>query len=218
MGQNLIIAGATGLVGSEVLRLIKVNQQIDRVITVGRRPPDVVAENFQFIPYDFTSALPLADGSLPNLVGICALGTTIRQAGSQEAFRQVDYEYVRKFAVEMRRLGAQSLHVVTAHGASAKSGIFYNRVKGEIEEALKAMNFPRLHIYHPSLLLGDRKEHRVGEGAATFAAKILGPVFKLPGLNAIQPTPATHLAEFILKKVRSDEPGATHSNLEIMRS
>lgn len=187
------------------------------VFALGRRAPEISDKRIHFVPYDFQSAVQWGAQKPQKPVAICTLGTTIKVAGSQEAFRKVDHDFVIRFAQIAIDCGATSLHVVTAHGVSPKSPIFYNRVKGEVEEELKSMGLPALHIYRPSLLLGERTEKRAGEGAATVIAKFLNPVFSLPGLKNIQPTPADKLAAFILKTAAEAGTGNfIHSNLDIM--
>jgi uncharacterized protein YbjT (DUF2867 family) len=214
--MDYVLAGATGLVGTEVLRQLAKDAQ-NRVFCLGRRAPEISGPSVHFVEWDFERPIqwPREKPKTPH--AICTLGTTIKKAGSQEAFRRVDLEFVLQFAREMQKIGAQSLHVVTAHGASASSVIFYNRVKGEVEHQLSQLGLPALHIYRPSLLLGHRREHRAGEGAATVMAKLLGPVFKLPGLSHVEPTPADRLAQFILRQCNGAAAGKhIHSNYEIL--
>ena len=108
---------------------------------------------------------------LPQLSGkvdtaFCCLGSTIKQAGSQEAFRAIDHDLVLAFAERARALGARHLLVISALGADANSTVFYNKVKGEMEQALRAQGWPQLTIVRPSLLLGARQEFRLGERLA----------------------------------------------------
>lgn len=214
--MDYLIAGGTGMVGAEVIA------QLDRIsgaliFALGRRAPEQKSEKIFFVQWDFLSAPQWGTERPVAPVAICTLGTTIKTAGSQEAFRKVDFDFVLRFTEEAVKLAAPSLHVVTAHGASASSGIFYNRVKGELEQALQKMQLPAVHIYRPSLLLGNRREHRAGEGVATAAAKFLAPLFKLPGLSAVQPTPADRLAAYMLKMAQQPGSGfVVHSNYEIM--
>lgn len=216
MKQDYIIAGATGLVGSEVVRQLGVSNT-HSIYCLGRRAPEASGQNIHFVPWDFSSAVKWSGAKPQAPIAICALGTTIKVAGSQAAFRKVDFEFVVSFAELALALGARSLHLVTAHGASATSGIFYNRVKGEVEAKVMQLALPALHIYRPSLLLGDRKEHRSGEKIASVAAKVLSPLFKLPGLDALQPTPADKLAAYIIKTSHSETLGNhVHSNAAIM--
>lgn len=213
---DYLLAGGTGLVGSEVIRQLLNSTETGTVICLGRRPIDSADKRLQNVSYDFTGQMKIT-AKPKSPVAICTLGTTIKQAGSQEAFRKVDFDFVLDFGHQAEDLGALSLHVVTAHGAAKDSMIFYNRVKGEIETALRALRIPAIHIYRPSLLIGNRAEHRAGEGFATAAAKVLSPLFRLPGLNAVKPTPADHLAAFILQTAKKTETGYfIHSNAEIM--
>jgi uncharacterized protein YbjT (DUF2867 family) len=111
---------------------------------------------------------------------ICAIGTTIRQAGSRTHFRAVDLEYPLDFARLGRRRGCSHFLVVSALGANPRSRIFYNRVKGELEESLRTLDYPCLTIVRPSLLLGPRSEHRLGEEVAKRVSKWLGPLVPRP--------------------------------------
>ncbi|AFM11856.1 NAD-dependent epimerase/dehydratase family protein [Turneriella parva] len=217
MQTDYIIAGATGLVGTEVVKQL-IAQGGAEIWCLGRSAPGPESANLHFVPHSFTTSV-VWPGKKPTApIAICTLGTTIKKAGSQAAFRQVDYDFVVNFAAEALALGARSLHVVTAHGASPKSGIFYNRVKGEVEQKLMALNLPALHLYRPSLLIGDRKEHRTGEKLASVVTGVLSPLFKLPGLSSVQPTPAEALAAYIIKTSRSALAGShIHSNLQIMQ-
>jgi len=219
MAADYVIAGASGLVGGECVRLLSRDAEIKNIFCVGRRAIPNDDARVQFVPWDFSTQLAFAKNTPKKPIAICALGTTIKTAGSQEAFRKVDFDFVLRFAEEMQALGAESLHVVTAHGANADSMIFYNRVKGEIENRLQSLKLSELHIYHPSLLLGERREQRAGEGFATATAKFFSPLFKLPGLNAVAPTPVDRLAAFILAQCKQNTPGYhIHSNYEILHA
>ncbi|WP_040670540.1 Rossmann-fold NAD(P)-binding domain-containing protein, partial [Nitritalea halalkaliphila] len=103
------------------------------------------------------------------LHAFCALGTTIKQAGSQEKFRQIDQTFVLDFGKLCLRLGAKTFSYVSALGADHRSKVFYNRIKGETEAKLKELGFPHLLLHRPSLLLGDRDEFRFGESLAMYA-------------------------------------------------
>jgi uncharacterized protein YbjT (DUF2867 family) len=130
---------------------------------------------------------------------ICALGTTIKQAGSQERFREVDHDYPLTAARLGLAHGAHHYLLVSALGANAKSRIFYNRVKGELEHDLRALGYPSLTILRPSLLLGNRAEHRLGERIASRLAWLMPPRMK--------PVQATDVARTLLESARADAPG-----------
>jgi uncharacterized protein YbjT (DUF2867 family) len=119
----------------------------------------------------------------------CCLGTTIRVAGSQEAFRKVDFTYTIQVGAIGVKNGAEQLLLVSALGADLRSRIFYNRVKGEIEEAVCKLPYEGVQIFRPSLLLGDRKEFRLGEkigevGMKTFSFAMAGPFKKYRPIEA----------------------------------
>ncbi|MFY1020972.1 oxidoreductase [Ectopseudomonas khazarica] len=161
--QHILIAGATGLTGEHLLDRLLSEPTVARVLAPTRRP---LAAH----PHLENSVGEL-QGLLPQLSGqvdtaFCCLGSTIKQAGSQDAFRAIDHDLILAFARRARELGARHLVVISALGANPNSSVFYNRVKGETEEALKAMGWPQLTIARPSLLLGARHEFRLGERLA----------------------------------------------------
>lgn len=161
--QHIVIAGATGLTGEHLLDRLLSEPTVARVLAPSRRP---LASH----PH-LENPVGELDQLLPTLTGpvdtaFCCLGSTIKQAGSQEAFRAIDHDLVLAFARRARELGARHLVVISALGANPQSSVFYNRVKGETEEALKAMGWPQLTIARPSLLLGARREFRLGERLA----------------------------------------------------
>lgn len=149
--MNALVLGGTGLVGSELLRQLRTDASFDVVYAPGRTE----------------LASPLPPDIKPDVV-FCCVGTTIKVAGSQEAFRHVDHHLPVRMAQEMLGRGAQHYIVISAMGADVSSRVFYNRVKGEMEADLRALGYPMLTIVHPSLLLGDRKEPRLGEQIASF--------------------------------------------------
>lgn len=177
--QKVLLAGATGLTGEHLLDRLLSEPTISRVLAPTRRP---LAEHPHL-------ENPVGDPAvfLPQLAGrvdiaFCCLGTTIKQAGSENAFRAVDLDMVVAFSKRARELGARHLLVISAIGADAKSSVFYNRVKGEMEEALKQQDWPQLTIARPSLLIGERLQPRLGERlAAPFSRLIPG---KYKGIEA----------------------------------
>lgn len=157
-----LIAGASGLVGSCLLRQLLAAPEYDRVIALVRRPLELAHPKLTQVTADF-ALLEKVTADLRCDDAFCCLGTTIKQAGSQAAFRAVDHAAVLAFAWTARRSGATRFFVVSALGANAGSRVFYNRVKGETEEALEVLGFRTLAIFRPSLLLGPRRETRFGE-------------------------------------------------------
>lgn len=172
--HTALLAGATGLVGAEVLRRLLADPDYARVGILVRRPTGIGAPKLDQRVVDFDR---LGAAEFPAAEHVfCCLGTTIRAAGGQEAFRRVDFDYV--LAVARRALdgGATTFAVVSALGASARSGVFYNRVKGELEEALRALPYRSVVVLRPSLLAGPRAEHRPGE---RIALAVLGPLGRI---------------------------------------
>ena len=161
--MTALLAGATGLVGREIAVQWRGSGRLHLLV---RRPLEHLAANQTQHVVDFAELPPLPRAQ----EAFCALGTTIKVAGSRPAFRAVDFDAVLAFARAARAAGASRFGVVSALGADATSGVFYNRVKGEMEAALAEIGFARLVIARPSLLVGDRaaagQHARTGEGLA----------------------------------------------------
>ncbi len=185
--KTALIAGASGLVGRCLLQDLLDAREYDRIIALGRRPLEVEHPKLTQFTADF-AALDQVTGELRADDAFCCLGTTIRQAGSREAFRAVDHGAVLAFAWAAQRAGARRFFTVSALGADPDSRIFYNRVKGECEVALRVLRFATLGLFRPSLLLGKRREFRPGEkimaGVLWFAEPLL--VGRLARYRAIE--------------------------------
>ncbi|MCQ3018706.1 oxidoreductase [Pseudomonas tremae] len=168
--QHILLAGATGLTGEHLLDRLLNEPTVSRVLAPTRRP---LAEHphLENPVGDLTALLPALDGRVD--IAFCCLGTTIKQAGSQNAFKAVDLDLVVAFAQRARELGARHLLVISAIGADPKSSTFYNRIKGETEQALRAQDWPQLTIARPSLLVGSRSETRWVEQLAAPIAKLI---------------------------------------------
>ena len=171
--SQVLITGATGLVGGHLLRMLLNAPGVKSVAAPTRRPLADISGVFN--PHDPQLTDALAQVVDPIDIVFCCLGTTRREAGSKEAFVHADYTLVIDTALVGKKLGAQHMLVVSAMGANAHSPFFYNRVKGEMEEALIAQQWPRLTIARPSMLIGEREKKRTGE-------TLLAPLFSLlPG-------------------------------------
>ncbi|HEY2000641.1 NAD(P)H-binding protein [Paraburkholderia sp.] len=169
--QTVLLLGGTGLVGSAALRLLARDDRVAEVRVLVRRAAGAATAGLDatnrvvehMIDYDW----PDADSEIFDVDAvICALGTTIRTAGSQAAFRKVDYEYPLRIAGIARRHGATHFAMVTAIGADPHARTFYSRVKGNVEEAVKKLDYPVLTIIRPSFLMGERTESRPLESIA----------------------------------------------------
>ena len=168
-----VIAGTTGLIGSTLLDLLLDDSAYSKVIALTRKPLEKVHPKLHTLVVNFDMLDEYADHLKGDDI-FCCLGTTIKQAGSQEAFRMVDYDYPVKIASIAKSQGARQYLLVTSLGSDKNSSIFYNRVKGEVEEAIKAVGFEGFHIFQPSMLLGERKEKRSGESAGKWVMTTLG--------------------------------------------
>ena len=174
--RTALVAGATGLVGREILHGLLADPSVALVHALVRRPPGEEHRKLRMHVVDFARLPPLPAVDDAYL----ALGTTIKAAGSQPAFRAVDFDANLAVAVAAQVAGARRLGLVSAMGADARSRVFYNRVKGELEEALRGLGFEGLVIARPSLLLGDREAlgqpQRRGERWGKVAGRALRPL------------------------------------------
>lgn len=200
-GRAALLAGATGLVGTRVLERLAADRSRGAITVLARRPIPV-PERTELRVIDF-DALDTLD-AVPAVEAVfCCLGTTIGRAGSQQAFRRVDHDYVLALARRARAAGAAHFLLVSAVGADAGSRVFYNRVKGETERDLQAMGWPSLTILRPSLLDGDRAEFRAGERAAL---AVLRPLSALVPA-AWRPVPADAVASAMVGAATTPTPG-----------
>lgn len=204
---SAMILGATGLVGKELLRLLLSTTYYDQIMVVSRRELEISDPRLKVILLeDFDQLQTLQDQLIADDY-YCVLGTTIKKAGSKERFKKVDLDY----PVQMAQIARQSpafvqYLIVTAAGASPRSPLFYNRVKGQVEEELRQMNLPALKIFRPSLLLGDREEFRLGEEAAKVISRIFS--FFMVGLNKrFWSIKASDVAQAMFMTARRRQPG-----------
>lgn len=175
--KTALVAGSTGLIGKQLVRLLLEDSGYETVIAISRKPLGIKHSKLKNVIADLAT-LDEHKGQLIADEVYCCLGTTMKVAGSKEAFRAVDYDYPLALAKISYANGAKSFALVSSLGANAGSFIFYNRVKGEIENVIAEIGFDRFHIFQPSLLLGDRTENRTGEDSAKRAYQLLG--FLLP--------------------------------------
>lgn len=200
--STVLIAGATGAVGREVLRLALANEkQVAQVVAPTRRAlsPHPRLEN-PLVEFDqLTGSEPWWDVDAV----ICALGTTIKKAGSQEAFRRVDHEYPLVVARHALMHGARSYALNSSVGADAGSKSFYLRTKGEVERDLDALGYCSYTIVRPSVIWGERQEVRLGESLAIFALTALKPVVP----RRYRVVPAVRIAQALLDRALAGVPG-----------
>jgi uncharacterized protein YbjT (DUF2867 family) len=203
--RTALLLGATGLVGGHVLDLLLDDAAYGGVLVLGRRAvprehPKLRQETVDFDRLrDFSGAVRAQDV-------FCCLGTTIRAAGSREAFRRVDLDYPRTVAEAAARNGAERFLLVSAMGADASSSVFYNRVKGEAEDAVRTLPFQEVAILRPSLLLGERAEQRPAEALAQRFAPRLSPLLRGP-LRKYRPVEAATVARAMVRLAKAGRRG-----------
>ncbi|WP_250832617.1 NAD(P)H-binding protein [Marinobacter sediminum] len=183
-----MVLGATGLTGAKVVEGLLKRSEIEAVVTPVRRKADMAHPKLTQCEVNFDD-MDASAGLFDVDVIVCCLGTTIKKAGSREQFRKVDYGYCLKAAELGRAAGASAFILMSAIGATSSSTIFYNRVKGELEDAVRSLGYHYLSIYHPSLLLGERAEQRTAEALGIRVMPLvnlalIGPLEKYRGIEA----------------------------------
>lgn len=200
--KTALIAGATGLIGKQLLQLLLDDPYYEKVKVITRKPIGLQNPKIENIVLNF-DALSEYYTSLNADDVFCCLGTTIRIAKTKEAFRKVDYHYPLELARITKNQGASQYLLVSALGADKNSSVFYNKVKGEVEEAIVNVLFNSTHVFRPSLLLGDRDEQRAGEGAATTFFKLFGFLIPLK-FKAID---SAKVARAMIHFAKKEDPG-----------
>jgi uncharacterized protein YbjT (DUF2867 family) len=196
-----LVVGGTGLVGSHVLKQLALVEECP--IAVLRRIPNDLPDNVLAIEVDFEELL--TSGDLPHCdhLYLC-LGTTIKVAGNQEAFKKVDFDYCLGIAQMAEKSGASVISLVSSVGANAKSKNFYLRTKGQLEEAIKLLNFSRINIYRPGLLIGDRQETRSAEKAGELLSKLIDPLL-VGSLSKYRSVKGEVLAQTMVRQAKGDD-------------
>ncbi len=209
-----VVAGSTGLVGSRLLPLLADAPEYGRVVALARHELAEDRAEIERRDADFDHlATVLADlCDLGERLDVyCCLGTTLRAAGSRAAFRRVDHDFVLALARWAGAIRARRLLFISAIGADAQSRVFYNRVKGETEDALRALPLNSLVIARPSLLDGDRPQIRLGERLALLAARPLHAL--LPA--TLRPVRAVDVAAALLLAARERQPRPVLANAHL---
>ena len=205
-GQTLLLLGASGLVGRQVLRQALADPRVAQVIAPSRRPlvadPRLANPRLSNPVVDFEH-LPAQPPWWTVDAVVCALGTTMALAGSREAFRRVDFGLPLQIARGCRAAGARAFALNSALGADPASRVFYSRVKGELEQALRALDFPSLTLVRPGLLGGEREQSRPAERIGILVSQALAPI--LPRRYRV--VPAERVAYHLLQAALAAVPG-----------
>lgn len=209
--KTAVVAGATGLVGGELVRQLLESPRYARVIAVTRRAPEITHPKLTYEITDFRNPGMALHNITPDDV-FCCLGTTMAKAGSREKFYEIDFVYPLELAKATLKLGARQYLLASALGADKDSAIYYNRVKGELEEAIKALGFESVHLFRPSLLLGPRQEKRIAEDAGKLFSKVFG--FLLP--RKYKAVESHAVARAMIMEAGREQPGIhVHESSEL---
>ena len=203
--RTALLLGATGLVGGHCLDLLLNDSAYGKVVVLGRRLVRTEHAKLEQHVVDFEHPSDFASLMLARDVFSC-LGTTIKKAGSKENFRRVDFTYQLGTARLAAEQGARELLLVSALGADARSSIFYNRVKGELEEAVSKLAYEAVNIFRPSLLLGERAEFRLGESVAELPMRYVSFLMVGP-LRKYRPVHARAVAAAMLEVSKEQRTG-----------
>lgn len=219
MAKIAVVAGATGLTGSTLLRQLASDTRFDRVVALVRSAKREMPSRVESVVLDFealangTDTITIDRAQTDELAVFCCLGTTIKVAGSQDAFRRVDFDYVVAVARWAKAQNASHFGLISALGATAKSGVFYSRTKGEAEDAVRALGLPSAHIVRPSFIDGDRTESRLGETIAIKVARGISPLLLGP-LRRYRVVTAKAIAASLLRASVSPLAGVTVTESE----
>ena len=200
-----IIAGSTGLIGGNVIKVLSIKKQSAIALTrrsIPNLPPNITEMIIDFDAFEKNGSLPSC-----NNVFIC-LGTTIKTAGGQENFRKVDIDYCLSIAKKSKESGAETLSLISCIGANSSSKNFYLRTKGELEESIQSLGFSTVNIFRPSFLVGERSEKRLAEKIAINFAKIMD-LFLIGTASKYRSVKAESLAKTMVLKA-DDKPGVNY--------
>ena len=206
MSKKAIVAGATGLVGRALVQELLQYNYYDKVIVLVRRSLELTHPRLEqhIILFDHMEELP--DEWFAGADLYCTLGTTIKQAKSREQFAVVDYEYPLALGRKGAACGSRQLLIITALGASERSLFFYSRVKGKLEAELRRLKLPRIAIFQPSLIIGEREEHRRGEKWAAYLSRMLSFLF-IGKLSRYKPIEGRTIAAAMLYSALQQQHG-----------
>lgn len=211
MAKTALVAGSTGLIGSQLLELLLNDDRYSKVIAVSRKKLTSSSAKLINVVCELNQLANHQEQLKADDV-FCCLGTTIKKAKSKEAFRAVDFDAPLSLAQISKVQGAKKFLLISALGSNKNSSIFYNQVKGEVEESIRNVGFDSFPILRPSLLLGLRKEHRSGEEAGKVFDKLFG--WAVP--KKYRPIESIKVARAMLNFAQQDQSGNfVHESLEM---
>lgn len=203
--KTALIIGSTGLIGSQLLNILLESEAYDKVIAfvkrdTGKTHPKLTQHIIDFDKPESYQNLVVGDDFF------CTIGTTIKKAGSKEAFRKVDFGYPQQFATFALKNDVKQFLTISSLGADKASGNFYLKTKGEIEDFLKNSSFESVAVLRPSLLLGDRKEFRLGEKVGAVFMKIFSFIF-IGGIKKYKPIESETVAKALFRIAQTNKKG-----------
>ncbi|MDO7846551.1 NAD-dependent epimerase/dehydratase family protein [Hymenobacter sp. M29] len=216
MQKTALLTGATGLIGVQLLPLLLASERYAKVVVVGRKAVPILHPKLVQVTTELDKLEDVRFKLIADDV-YCCLGTTMKQAGSKEAFYKVDFLYVVKLAALAAGNFASQFMVVSSMGADPESRIYYSRVKGEMEDAVRQTPFRAIHIFRPSLLLGERSQPRLGERIAAVLLRVLNPLLRGPLLK-YRAVPGATVAAAMLRAAEDDGGGVrVHESAELAK-
>ncbi|MCM3784748.1 NAD(P)H-binding protein [Neobacillus mesonae] len=213
MGRKALVIGATGLVGKQLIAQLLEQEEYEQVTALVRKKlPLSHPQLIQFVVnWDHLESDTAVFENTDDL--FCCMGTTIKKAGSQQAFRKVDLEYPVTAAKLALDHGAKQLIAVSSMGADSASRIFYSRTKGEFEDEIARLGYRAVHFLRPSLLLGEREEKRTGEKLGEWVLKGMDPLLRKGTGQEYRAVPGAFVAKAMIRVALRDQTGVyRHSN------
>jgi len=205
MAYKAIIAGASGLIGSELLSILLKQPEYDTITILVRKPTGIKDKKLTEVIVDFDKLDNYSELINGHAV-FCCLGTTKNKTPDERIYRKIDHDYPVKLAQLALKNRVSQYHLVSSLGANANSSVFYTKLKGETENDIKSVGLPLLHIYQPSLITGDRKEYRLAEQIITPIMRIIDPLL-MGGLKKYRSIPAKTIAMAMFKQSINNDEG-----------
>ncbi len=193
--KTAIVVGATGLIGSNLVQQLLKNKNFAAIKVFTRRSLEIDDPKLQVHLVNFDQ-LDQWKNELTGDILFSSMGTTIRKAGSKEVQYKIDYTYQYETALAAANNGVQTYCLVSSAGANPKSSVFYSKMKGKLDEAVKSLPFQHIFIFRPSILQGERNESRIGEKIGLILAKFFT---KIPGLTKYKPIPGHTVAKAMIR-------------------
>lgn len=208
MVSKVLVLGATGMVGSHLVNLLVADPSITAVTVLSRRPIEKIHAKVDVKVVDFNNFDDYRNKFGSGDAIFCCIGTTMGQVkGNKDLYRSIDYDIPVNAGKIGLEKGFRQYAIVSSIGANAASGNFYLKLKGQVEENLSMLNFPSLHIFQPSLLIGNRNESRTGEGIAQVIMPALSPIM-IGGLKRYRPIPGSSVASAMFHVVKNEVKGS----------